>query len=103
MHKKSLWIITSFILFFSLSVDAKTCSHTIDCNGWEAGHCACGVHARCHGVTQQKVTGKCRCVGAEGVCNSSSSSSIRIRGANRIRRVAPPREDAKDTRIQTTD
>ncbi|MCH9756689.1 MAG: hypothetical protein K0U37_05835 [Gammaproteobacteria bacterium] len=103
MLKKSGWMLGVFILFFSFNVYAKSCNHDVDCSGWESDNCVCGVHAKCRGVTNQNTIGKCQCFGAEGACHSSSSSSIRIRGANRVQRTAPVKQDAKDTRIQTTD
>ena len=103
MFKKNHWMVGFLALFFVFNAHAKTCSHAIDCGKWEPENCACGVHAKCHGVTNQSAVGECRCFGAEGACHSSSPGSVRIRQANPIRRTHPVKQDREDTRIQTDD
>lgn len=100
MLSKSHWLLFGFASFLSCGIYAKACSLETDCLAWEPKHCACGVHANCHGITKAHPVGRCHCFGAEGVCYPSSSSVIRIRGANPIRRIHPNRPDAEDTRLE---
>ncbi len=101
MFNRSPWVLAGLALLFSCGVYAKACSHAIDCGEWEPKNCACGVHAKCHGVTKAHPVGTCRCFGAEGVCHSSSAGPVRIRPANPLRRTHPEKPDVADTRLET--
>ncbi|MDF1677811.1 MAG: hypothetical protein P1U32_03865 [Legionellaceae bacterium] len=103
MHKPAHWMVGVLLMFFSFQLNAESCSHTIDCKEWEPDNCACGVRAKCHGVTAQNPTGMCRCFGAEGACHESSSGSVRIRGANPVRRRPLVGDDVGEMRVQTVD
>jgi hypothetical protein len=92
MLKQSNWFLACFLLFFSCAVQATTaCLTDLDCdNDWAKDNCACGVHAICKGRTLLNLEGHCQCFGAHGRCHRSpSNTSVRIRGANPIRRGLP--------------
>ena len=75
MFKKMHWMIGALIFFFSFSLYAMTCSNDGDCNKWAGSTCACGVSARCNGITAQNKTGACQCFGAEGHCANTDDAA----------------------------
>jgi hypothetical protein len=72
MCKQMAWLIGGIVLLFSFELHARMCGSHEDCNQWRRSHCSCGVAAKCIGINKQTESGTCQCLGAEGVCDSTT-------------------------------
>ncbi len=88
---KNSWFFGILFLCVTGMSHARACLTTLDCDSaWAQDNCSCGVHAVCKGRTPTNLEGHCQCMGAHGKCQRSPSSSpVKIRSANPIRRGLP--------------
>ncbi|MCH9756688.1 MAG: hypothetical protein K0U37_05830 [Gammaproteobacteria bacterium] len=92
MFKKMYWMLGGASLFFSVGLYAMSCGGDGDCNKWAESSCACGVSARCNGITAQNKNGTCQCFGAEGKCDRGDDTDTYV--APGVRRVPVGRAPA---------
>ncbi|MDF1677810.1 MAG: hypothetical protein P1U32_03860 [Legionellaceae bacterium] len=87
-------VVSVLLVLFSLNLHARGCGGDNDCNKWSETNCACGVSARCNGLTAQNTTGTCQCFGAAGNCNKATDDDAAVyavpAGRVPVRRGAAP-------------
>ncbi len=74
MFRPIYWMMGVLGLLFALNVYAASCASDADCDKWALNTCACGVSARCNGITAQNKMGNCQCFGAEGHCDRNDTT-----------------------------